>query len=110
MITTESSRTLLQQLQQVCSMKGVLKKQIACEMGIAPSYLSQLLKRGASAAQIEKIAHAVGVDPADFDEYVAKMAEAIAMHDRDLLEIIRAYAFTADNNGRTRILDSTRQP
>lgn len=87
------ARTLEEQVRDLARYRGILKKDIAERMGIAPSRLSQILKGPASIKHVERIALAAGVSPDYFDAYVAKAAERALMLDRSLLELVRNWAF-----------------
>jgi hypothetical protein len=99
-------RDLKTQLEEVIRRKGLRKKDIAAEMGIHPTYLPQLFKRGLSAKQIEQVADAVGVAPQYFDEYVSKMASAMLRDDCDFLAVTRAYLFDATPKERRDFLQA----
>jgi AraC-like DNA-binding protein len=99
-------RDLKTQLEEVIRRKGLRKKDIAAEMGIHPTYLPQLFKRGLSAKQIEQVSDAVGVVPQYFDEYVSKMACAMLRDDAEFLAVTRAYLFDATPKERRDFLQA----
>lgn len=103
-----SAKTINEQLADVTNLLGIRKKDIADYIRVDPSYVSQLLARGMNESHLRKIAAACGVKPQYFDEFVAISARDILMNDRDLLEIVRAYAFEADEDVREQFLKRSR--
>ncbi|HET9393593.1 MAG TPA: helix-turn-helix transcriptional regulator [Candidatus Rubrimentiphilum sp.] len=102
------ARTVNEQLIELGA-HGILKQAIAQKVGFDPSYLSQLLRRGMNAKMLLKIAKAAGVPPQHFEEYVAKAAPEKLMHDLEMLEVLRAYFFEADEFTKCRLIERSRQ-
>lgn len=74
-------RSLGDQINEICKLSGKFKRDIAEKMGVSNSYLSQILQRGGTPAQIESICKALAalnvrvsgkpVEPDYFDVYSA---------------------------------------
>jgi transcriptional regulator with XRE-family HTH domain len=62
-------RTFEEQLKQLRYTCGLTQQALADMMDVSGSYISQIISRGPTAEQIEKIATALDVEPSVFDVY-----------------------------------------
>jgi transcriptional regulator with XRE-family HTH domain len=67
--TSRTMRSFESQLWEIRNDSGITFEDIADSMGVTPPYISQILRRGPSLQQVEKIAKALGIKPEKFDIY-----------------------------------------
>lgn len=104
-----ASRRVNQQLIDLSSRFGILKRDIAAHLQIDPSFLSQWLAKPMPPTKVQKIADAIGIKPQYFDEYVAGACVDRIMRDAELLDVLRAYLFEADDEMKERFIDRARR-
>jgi transcriptional regulator with XRE-family HTH domain len=62
-------RSFESQLREYRDETGITFQDLADRMGVSATYISQILKRGVSLEQLERIAKALELPPEDFDAY-----------------------------------------
>ena len=62
-------RSFESQLKEIREVSGITFQEIANQMGVSGAYISQILKRGPTTEQVERIATALDIDPETFDVY-----------------------------------------
>ena len=78
---TDDMRSVNQQLAELRSATGLMKKDISTKLGVSDSHFSHWLTKPMDMQRIEQIAGVAKVDPAYFDEYVAQSLYELAHED-----------------------------
>lgn len=112
-------RDLGDQVTAICKAHRIMKRDVARNMDVSGSFLSQLLTRGASPEQIEKIAEALShlgarvdgqpITAWHFDSYnAATIGKAAKMGDLNALLAIKLYAASTATTSAKRKISRTR--
>lgn len=104
----EPSMAMALQFDQLCSENDLSKQDVAAEMGVTPSYLSQLVRRHPKAHNIERLTEAINtllprksrIKPHYFDRYVAIAAVDLIANDSNAASTLRDVIYTMTHEQR----------